>query len=413
MTTVQQDLIDYRRFSSMKKLKWTVARVLSACRQRSFSGGRTRSISVQDLSAAEVFVIKDVQREIKREDTGRKGRYRRLKPTRGPEGIWTVGRRLSESHSLMVGPAVYQALLPPDHHVTRLMMVHAHEQSGHRGRDSTLARFRQRYWTPKASKLAEAARKGCQMCKLRDPQLLSPEMGALPVERLEPGPPFNNTMVDLFGPYSVRGEIQKRVTGKAYGVLFTDMCSRAVHIEGVFSYDSASFILALTRFVSVRGWPETFFSDPGTQLVGVSNDLQEVWKAIQSDELFKLSTGNGTTWKFGPADAPWQQGAAEALIKTVKKCFRHTFGDQRISASEFLTVCAQAAIVINERPLAILPPSGEVISVLTPNCQLIGRPYAQNPAGGDVGLMSVRGWSLLKSWRIDAGRDGQASTCRP
>lgn len=380
VTKVQPDFVDYRRFNSMKKLKWTLARVLRACKLRSFKAC-TKTITVKDLQAAEIFVIKDAQQEIKEEDTGRKGRYRRLNPTRGPEGIWLVGRRLSECHATTVGPSVPQMLLPPAHPVTHLLMMQAHEQSGHRGRDSTLIRFRQRFWTPKAAKLADSVKKQCQMCKLRDPQLLSPEMGVLPIERLKPGPPFNNTMVDLFGPYSIRGEIQKRVTGKAYGVLFTDMCSRAVHIEGVFSYDTASFIMALTRFVSVRGWPQTFFSDPGTQLVGASNDLADVWKVIKDDELFKLSIENGTTWKFGPADTPWQQGAAEALVRSVKKCFRYTFGDQRISSSEFLTVCAQAASVVNERPLAVLPADDEAISVLTPNCLLIGRPYAQNPGG--------------------------------
>ena len=33
-------------------------------------------------------------------------------------------------------------------------------------------------------------------------------------------------MLDLFGTFTVRGEVQKRTSGKAYGVLFTDLaCS--------------------------------------------------------------------------------------------------------------------------------------------------------------------------------------------
>ena len=73
------------------------------------------------------------------------------------------------------------------------------------------------------------------------------------MERTTPSPPFNFSMVDLFGPYMVRGEIQKRISGKAWGVLFTDMVSRAVHIEVVFGYDTDSFMLVLRRFASIRG----------------------------------------------------------------------------------------------------------------------------------------------------------------
>ena len=77
-------------------------------------------------------------------------------------------------------------------------------------------------------------------------------MGSMPVERLQVGQPLNNTMIDLFGPYSVCGEVQKRISGRAYGVLLTDLCSRAVHIEIVFGYESPSFLMVLKRFANVR-----------------------------------------------------------------------------------------------------------------------------------------------------------------
>ena len=62
-------------------------------------------------------------------------------------------------------------------------------------------------------------------------------MGVLPTQRLKPAPAFDSTLVDLFGPYAIRGEVQKRTTGKGYGVIFTDLVSRAVHIEGCFGYE--------------------------------------------------------------------------------------------------------------------------------------------------------------------------------
>ena len=50
---------------------------------------------------------------------------------------------------------------------------------------------------------------------------------------------------------------------KRYGVLFTCLSIRAIHIEVAHSLDTESFINALRRFVSRRGTPEEIRSDNG------------------------------------------------------------------------------------------------------------------------------------------------------
>ena len=97
--------------------------------------------------------------------------------------------------------------------------------SCHRGRDATLARFRHTYWITQGSKIAKKVVNDCQLCRVRDAKLLSQEMGVLPIERLKPQTPFNQIMIDLFGPYLVRGEVQKRISGKLYGIIFMDLYS--------------------------------------------------------------------------------------------------------------------------------------------------------------------------------------------
>ena len=54
-------------------------------------------------------------------------------------------------------------------------------------------------------------------------QIMSP----LPIERVKPSPAFFNVGVDYFGPYSIKGEVQQRIRGKGYGVIFTCLFSRA------------------------------------------------------------------------------------------------------------------------------------------------------------------------------------------
>ena len=300
--STRQPLIEYQRYSDINKVIWVVARLLNISRQKSFRGGRTEFMTPQHLQEAEDCIVKDAQRTLLDEllKTSRKnvkgGHYARLKPSQDNKGLWVVGERLAR-HNVMSTDSSLQKLLPTCHRVTRLLMERAH-RNGHRGRDATLALFRSHYWVPHGSKLAKSVKQNCQLCKLREAKFLEQEMGPLPKQRLKPSPAFNQVMVDLFGPYSVRGEVQKRTSGKAYGVIFTDMVMRAVHIEAVLGYDTSSFLLALSRFASVRGWPAEIYSDPGSQLVGASKELEEAWRNIDRSDLQKKGVTNGMTWNF-------------------------------------------------------------------------------------------------------------------
>ena len=94
-------------------------------------------------------------------------------------------------------------------------------------------------------------------------------MGRQSEALLKPAPAFIHVMLDMFGPYAVCGEVQKRTTVKTYGVIFTDLVMMAVHIEAMFAYDTSSFLMTLSRFASVLGWEEIIYIDHGSHLVGV------------------------------------------------------------------------------------------------------------------------------------------------
>ena len=63
-------------------------------------------------------------------------------------------------------------------------------------------------------------------------------------------------------------------------------------------------------------------------------------------------------WKFLPADAPWQNGTSEALVKSVKKAITVAVG-KKVMTSELQTVCYEAANLVNERPIGRHPTSPE------------------------------------------------------
>ena len=84
---------------------------------------------------------------------------------------------------------------------------------------------------------------------------------------------------------------------------------------------------------------------------------------------------------FGPADAPWYQGAVESMVKGAKRAIKFAVNNQRLSASEFLTVCSEVSNLLNERPIGTLPGADSELNILTPNSLLLGRATAKNPGG--------------------------------
>ena len=374
-TSDQDDSFPFQveRFSQIKKLKSVMVRVLGIAKTKSFRGGRAESITPELYQLAESLLIKETQKDLK--DQVSKN-FKCLNPKQNDMGIIVVGSRMSKFNPMTLD-GKEQALLPNKHPITKLLMAEAH-QMGHLGRDSTVAKFRQKYWTPHADKLAKSVKHNCQKCKKREPKLLSQCMGNLPESRLKMAPPFSHTMLDLLGPFLTRGEVQKRTSGKCYFILFTDLGSRALHLECVFGYSTDHFLIGFSRFVHIRGWPTTIYSDPGSQLIGADRELTDAWKQMDKGRLIQKSASAGTKWIFGAADSPWHQGAAESLVKTVKKCLQFAVHSQRLSPAEYLSVAYEVANLVNERPIGHRPALDSSITILTPNMLLLGRSTANN-----------------------------------
>ena len=368
-------IIDYSRFRHIQKLRLLMAKILAIAKFKSFKGGRSECLTPELFNLANSLLVKEAQKHITEKLSSQ---YKCLNPKTNHEGLIVIGSRMSKFNPMTLD-GMEQVLLPTKHPLTKLLMTEAH-QKGHLGRDSTVAKFRQKYWTPHADKLARTVKNACQECKRRDPKLIHQCMGNIPETRLKTAPPFSFTMIDLLGPFITRGEVQKRISGKCYFVLFTDLASRAIHLECVFGYNTDHFLMGLSRFVHIRGWPSIIYSDPGTQLVGAEREIREAWQQIEKGELVKKGAESGTKWIFGPADSPWHQGAAESLVKTVKRCMQFSIHSQRLTPAEYLAVAYEIANLINERPIGHRPAPDSPVNIFTPNMLLLGRSSAKNPS---------------------------------
>ena len=89
----------------------------------------------------------------------------------------------------------------------------------------------------------------CPRCRRLFSRPTRQRMGDLPEEITAVGEPlFTNVGVDRFGPFNTKSG---RKINKRYGCIFTCLTSRVIHLEGLDSMDTSSFINALER--SSRG----------------------------------------------------------------------------------------------------------------------------------------------------------------
>ena len=107
-------------------------------------------------------------------------------------------------------------------------------------------------------------------------------MGKLPIERLKPAPAWDSTAIDIFGSFKVKDEVKKRTTGKAYGLIFKCLATRAVHVDMSPHYSTEKCLMALWRFVSIRRYPSKLYADNGSQLVAANEELKKVVKDLES-----------------------------------------------------------------------------------------------------------------------------------
>lgn len=126
-------------------------------------------------------------------------------------------------------------------------------------------------------------------------------MANLPKDRLEQSPPFPYCGLDMFGPFIIR---ERRSDLKRYGIIFTCLNSRAVHLESVSSMETDSFLLCLRRFIGRRGLVRTIRCDNGTNFVGAKHKLrkalQEMYTEKIKSHLLTLGTDFIINWIHNP-----------------------------------------------------------------------------------------------------------------
>lgn len=379
------------RYSTIQRAKTAIAMLFRL--QRSIKQKKSEKISIKDgplmveeLRSAEYELIRMTQAhyfgeyfqgdELKVSESttptqnrtcGTKG-LSNLDPFVDPVGILRVGGRLSRAP--MDDLVKHPVILPRDAHISQLIVQDCHERVHHQGRSATIGELRSLgYWIVGATVVVKRLIYHCITCRRLRHSVRSQKLADLPAERLSCEPPFTYCGVDFFGPFYVK---MGRSELKRYGVVFSCLSSRAVHLEVACSLSTDSFINAYRRFVCRRGSARQIFCDQGTNLVGGSNELREALLQMQSDHLQREFAKNGCDWvdfRFNPPHASHFGGSWERMIRSTRRILEnllHCHG--RIMDDEALsTFMTEAECIMNCRPLSVDNLSDHSVEPLTPN----------------------------------------------
>lgn len=180
--------------------------------------------------------------------------------------------------------------------------------------------------------------------------------------------------MDVFGPWQV---VSRKTRGgsassKRWGVLFTCLVIRAIHIEVIDSLSSSAFINALRWFISIRGKVQIFRSDRGTKFVGATDDLHTCIDKInvEDDKTKQYLFNSGIKWMFNPPHSSHFGGSWERMIGVVKRIIDGMMFDpnnHNVTHEALCTLLAEGTAIVNSRPITFVSTDPDSPFVLTPN----------------------------------------------
>ena len=302
---------------------------------------RYSNLSARDLRAkAELALIRESQCDADLERC-----FKKVCPVKSDDGVWITCGRVSSGQLIVTGL------------LAERLVMHIHESFGHMSVDYVLSVIREKYWVVR--KTVRKIVRRCIPCQKERKKPAKQRMSEVPEERLrQHEPAFSVTGTDCFGPLDVK---YRRGTVKRYGVIFTCLTSRCIHIEKLDSLSTESLLMAMDRFMSRRGRPQKIVSDNGGNLVRANMVIAEEINAWNQRQVEEFLLQKGVAWKFNPPYASHFGGIWERHIRTIRKLLFHLLSSQSITDEVLCTVFCQVEWIINYRPITRVNDDAEVL----------------------------------------------------
>ncbi|XP_033115696.1 uncharacterized protein LOC117115919 [Anneissia japonica] len=331
----------FNRFSSWLKLLRAIASLILLANK---SKRKANVISDKDRYAlAANIVIRTVQHEAFGDEISslKAGKNLssssslvKLNPVLDSEALLRIGGRVTAASDLTFTEK-HPLIIPKKTHVTSLLVTHYHQEVVHQGRHLTEGAVHAAgYWIIGGKQVVSRLIYSCVTCRKLRGKFQVQKMADLPTERLAQDPPFTYVGLDVWGPWSV---VARRTRGglaqsKRWAVLFTCMCSRAVHIECIESMDASSLINALRRFQAIRGPIKQLRSDCGTNFIGACSELQASLQESGLSKVKKYLLDKNCEWIFNTPHSSHMGGVWERMIGVARRILEGMFKTLRVTS---------------------------------------------------------------------------------
>ena len=395
----------FTKFSTWKKLTHAVA-VLGNIHKVNNKIRATSVTDGHDIKRAEQKIILEVQKQTFAQDyklvekgqvVNKRSALYKLNPFIDEAGILRVGGRLQRS-SVLGYSEKHPIILPREAHVTSLIVKHHHNEIHHQGRTFTQGALRSNgYWIIGSTRLVKSVINECITCRRLRGKPEQQIMADLPPERLQPTPPFTNIGMDCFGPIVVK---ERRSEVKRWGLLFTCLYSRAVHVEVLNDMTSDAMLNTLRSFICLRGPVKTIYCDNGTNFVGANNEMTKELQALAPEAAFnQFLKEQRIIFKLNAPHASHAGGVWERQIKSIRAVLEGMMRgkyNNRLDTAGLRTALYEAMATVNTRPLGVNGLNDPDAPILTPNHLLTSKRANVDPPPGDFETTEVYG---RKMWR--------------
>ena len=134
-----------------------------------------------------------------------------------------------------------------------------------------------------------------------------------------------------------------------YGVLFTCVSIRAIHLEVASSLDTGSFINALTRFIARKGQHEEIRSDNGGNFVKRAKELHMAIKERNQSQIHDFLLQRVVKWAFNPPTGSHHAGVWERCIRTTRNVLNAIMNEQVLDDEGISTLLCEVEAIVNGR----------------------------------------------------------------
>ena len=283
-------------------------------------------------------------------------------------------------------------IIPNKCHITDLIIRYYHVKVGHMGLQMVLSSLRARFWIVRGTVAVRRILSSCVECRRYKGNIIQQQMADLPIERAAMSrPPFFITGLDAFGPFYVK---RGRSQVKRYGIVFTCLTIRAIHLEVAVDLSTDAFINALRRFLCRRGQVKKIKCDRGTNFIGASGVLDK--STIVDERVLSVELLNrGIEWEFNPPGASHFGGTWERMIASVRRILDVVVGLQVLSDDSLHTLFCEVEAIVNSRPLSSVSSDPRDVLPLTPN-RLLSLSDSPLPLDSSSGNYSRNRWKQVQ-----------------